>query len=39
MLGAGGSTANSLVIENAGKPNNNATSGHCRNPKQERFIP
>jgi hypothetical protein len=35
MVGAGGSTANSLVIENAGKPNNkanNAISGNCRNP-------
>jgi hypothetical protein len=32
MLGAGGSTAHSLVIENAGKPNNNAISGNCRNP-------
>jgi hypothetical protein len=38
-LGAGGSTANSLVTEAAGKPNANAKSGNCRKYLLDRFIP
>ncbi|HEY8622653.1 MAG TPA: hypothetical protein VIM74_02195, partial [Casimicrobiaceae bacterium] len=38
-LGAGGSTANLLGIEKAGKPNINAKSGNCRKYFLERFIP
>jgi hypothetical protein len=38
-LGAGGSTAHSLVIENAGKPNANAKIGNRRKYLLDRFIP
>ena len=38
-LGAGGSTANSLVIENAGKPSTNAKIGSRETYWLDRFIP
>jgi hypothetical protein len=38
-LGAGGATANSPVIENAGKPKASAKIGNWRTYLPDRFIP